>query len=142
MTAAVTTSQRLLLWIVPLALTVSCAWALRTWLAGNPLALTVLLLEIGLTGLAWYGYLRVPREVSLQGPTLVCAAPAGAASIHIGDIQRINVRGVHRGFVEVSTRRRRIFMLRNMTGLLPILARVAAERPSIVVSGRFPHVAV
>ena len=128
--AILTTSQRLLLSAVPVVVSASAALA-----ASRRAPPGVLFLVLLLAGLSWYSYLRVPRVARLRTTCLHCETPLGSVEIALSDIEEIDVRRWSRGFAAIRTRRRTVFFLRKMPGLLGILSSIASSRSGLSVRG-------
>lgn len=137
--ARATLSQRIFLRAVPLAMTAVFLWASWVAIARDSVPPLVLLMQGLLTALAWYGYLRVPREMSLDDRTLVCTRPAGRLVVAVEEIRRLDVREWDRGFVVITTTRGRIHALRRMPGLAALVTRTAAMNSSVSIRGQLPH---
>jgi hypothetical protein len=104
-----------------------------------PLAVPIILILV--VACCWYSFLAIPRSVRLEGEFLLCERPSDRLSIAIGDIQKIDAREWNRGFVKVVAGNRSIYFLRNMPGLLQLLARVSGDQPRIAVRGQLPRTA-
>jgi hypothetical protein len=141
MTTTTTRVQGAFLWVAPVTLSAVFVAILMVGRGWNAIPLGVPIILILLVAWCWYSYLAIPRSVRLEGEFLVCERPTGRLSIAIGDIQKIDARKWNRGFVKVVAGNRSIYFLRNMPGLLQLLARVSDDRPGIAVRGQLPDTA-
>jgi hypothetical protein len=105
--------------------------------ASNPWVPALLWL-IGALGvfLAWSSYLSIPRRVVINGADVVFERPIGTLSMPILAILHIDVRAWNRGFVVLSTQRRKLYLLRHMPDLFTIVADITQHNPSTIVVGR------
>jgi hypothetical protein len=74
--------------------------------------------------LAWFSYLSIPRRVTIDGADVVLDRPIGSVSLPISEIHGIDARAWNRRFVTVHTRRRRVFLLRNMPDLATVILEI------------------
>lgn len=138
MTATVTRAQRAYLWGLPLLLSAGCVATLWRLSTGQAIPKYFVPIAVLVTVLAWYACLHVPRHVSMKDGVLVFLTGTGVVSINVQDVERIDVRLWKSGYVDVIASRRRIGLLRNMPGLLPLLAQAARDNPMIAVRGSLP----
>lgn len=75
----------------------------------------------------------------LNATHLVFERPMGTISVPVADINRIDARGWKRGFVTVSAKRRKVFLLRHTRNLFAIVAEISRRNPSATVVGSVPR---
>jgi hypothetical protein len=62
-------------------------------------------------------------------------------SVPIAEVRRVDATVWNRGFVTVTTQRRKIYLLRSIKNLFAIVAEIKQQNPSVTVVGDVPHVA-
>ena len=138
LTATTTRWQRVWLWLAPSLITLALL-AFAASAASDPRAPAPLWL-IGVlgVGLAWFSFLSIPRRIVIEGGDLVLERPIGSISVPIAGIGRIDARAWNRGFVIVSAKRRKVFLLRHMRNLFAIVGEITQRNPSATVVGSVP----
>lgn len=138
LTATTTRRQRIWLWLVPSM--ISCAFLVFAASAASDPRVPALQWLIGALGvfLAWFSYLSIPRRVVIDGIDVVFERPIGSISVPILAIHKIDARVWNRGFVILSSQRRKLYVLRHMQNLLTIVAEINQQNPSARVVGRVP----
>ena len=134
-TATTSRSQRVLLWVTPLLVSILLLW-FATAVASDPRARgPVWILGVIIAIVTWWSYLSVPRTIVIDDAHLVFERPIGKLPVAIGEIHRIDARAWNRGFVVISAQNRKICLLQGTKNLAAIVTEIRQQKPSVTIVG-------